>query len=40
MPSIPKGFKAQEGQDCRSEPQGPSNLLVDFHIGFSWVVVP
>jgi hypothetical protein len=34
-----EGFKAQEGQDRRSEPQGSSDLIADFHIGLSQVVV-
>jgi hypothetical protein len=37
MSSIPKGFKAQVGQDRRSEPQGPSDLHVVSYIGVSWV---
>jgi hypothetical protein len=32
--SIPKRFKAQEGQDRRSEPQGPLDLHVDSISGF------
>jgi hypothetical protein len=33
-------FKAQEGQDHRSESQGPSDPFVDSHIGVSWVETP
>jgi hypothetical protein len=32
-----KGFKAQEGQNRRSESRGLSDLHVNSHIGVSWV---